>query len=598
MLNAVVRNEKWEVNVISLSKVKIQITKAITVLNSKGKKKAWERFSYDKNNKIVAVSARMYNSLGQEVEKWNRKDWEDISYDPYGTIYSESRSILCLPIENEYPYTIEYNLTIERDYTYGINGWYPSWEDNMSVERSSYILSYSPEIKIKYKEYHFNNQITKKEQENTITWTMRHSTAHKSEPYSPVKNEYLPHLKVGLKEFKYDHYLGHSETWEDFGKFRVELNSHRDILPKERQTEIDKIAATCHNDLEKVQKLYTYMQAHTRYINIIEGIGGIQPFPAETVSKNGYGDCKALSNYMKAILKSVGIKSYYTVVKAGKQDYYFDPEFISHQSNHVILCVPMPTDTIWLECTSQTMPCGFLGSFTDNRTVLLITEHGGVLAQTPKYGKEENKIIRTANVKIAPSGDGTASVTTIYKGLEYDNKHWFAEEDKEDQLKLLHDECNIPNFKITHFKIDNVKTRKPSLYEELNLTLPSYASKSGSRLFLPLKLIKKRNYVPPKLQNRALDIVVKKEYCNLDTISYSIPENYAIEIIPEAYTINSKFGQYKCATKIKGNKIIYSRYMEMNSGKYPAEEYDSFIDFFEQIKKNDQPIAILKQVVQ
>ena len=49
--------------------------------------------------------------------------------------------------------------------------------------------------------------------------------------------------------------------------------------------------------------------------------------------------------------------------------------------NHVIVTVPVERDTIWLECTSQMSPMGYMGTFTSDRNCLLIGENGGRLMQ-------------------------------------------------------------------------------------------------------------------------------------------------------------------------------------------------------------------------
>ncbi len=592
---AIIRNEQVDVNVISLTKCHVTLTKVITILNSNGKQKGWEAYSYDANKKIINISAKMYNAFGIEVNKWNRKDWEDVSYDSYGTTYSETRMLFCKPIKNSYPYTIEYKVTYERNNTYMIDGWHPIWENNLAIQKSTFTLSHPADLKIKFKEYNFSDKIEKSTNELTTIWELNNLSATKSEPYKPSRKNLLPYIKIDAYDFSYDGYNGKSGTWKDFGAFIGQLNEERFELPENRKQEIDTIIATCTDNFSKIEALYKYMQSHTRYVNISIGIGGIQTLPAETVSKNGYGDCKALSNYMYAMLKYAGIKSYFTLINAGAYNYDFDESYVGHQFNHAILCVPMAKDTIWLECTSQTSPCGFLGDFTDNRQVLLITENGGVLSKTPKYGKNVNKIVRKANVNVTENGDCKANLISCYTGLEYDDKHRLTTEDKEEQLKMLYADYDIPNFKIENFNLDCESTRHPKLNEELNFSLPSYASKSGSRLFLPVNLVNKWSYVPRKLNKRTFEIHMKSEYCNSDSIAYSVPENFNIEVVPDSINIESKYGKYKSETTVIDNQIIYNRYFELNCGKYPAEEYDEFIAFFKKIKKNDNAKAILKR---
>ena len=116
--------------------------------------------------------------------------------------------------------------------------------------------------------------------------------------------------------------------------------------------------------------LYQYPGGHWRFSSL---------FKVSEVDKQNYGDCKALANYMHSLLKTVDIDSWYCVVQAGREHKEsLMSDFTSmNQGNHIILCLPFKNDTTWLECTSQTIPFGFLSDFTDDRNVLACTPEGG-----------------------------------------------------------------------------------------------------------------------------------------------------------------------------------------------------------------------------
>src|SRR5690606_3735821 len=159
------------------------------------------------------------------------------------------------------------------------------------------------------------------------------------------------------------------------------------------------------------------MQSHTRYVGNQFGISGWQAFRASEVCAKGYGDCKGLTNYLKALLEIVGIPSYAVLIDAGDRNFRRpDPEFPSNTFNHVILCVPDQKDTIWVECTDPYLPAGYLGNFTQDRLGLLTAETGGQLVRTPAYGKTENKMIRKIRLTQQVNKDYEVALTALYTG--------------------------------------------------------------------------------------------------------------------------------------------------------------------------------------
>src|SRR5204863_1638703 len=114
-------------------------------------------------------------------------------------------------------------------------------------------------------------------------------------------------------------------------------------------------------------------------------------------------------------------KSYVAIINAEYDQEPVDPNFPKNEFDHAILCVPGQKDSVWLECTSPTSEFNELGTFTENRYALLITDAGGVLVPTPKSRYSSNTLFSTTTISMAD--DLSASTETIFtaKG-EYRNR--------------------------------------------------------------------------------------------------------------------------------------------------------------------------------
>src|SRR5690554_5238221 len=200
---------------------------------------------------------------------------------------------------------------------------------------------------------------------------------------------------------------------------------------------------------KKAEKIYKYVQNKTRYVSIQLGIGGWKPMNAKDVDRLGYGDCKALTSYTKALLEAVDIPSYYSIIYNSSAKRNISEDFVSMQGNHVILAVPTDNDLYWLECTSQTIPFNYIGSSNDDRIVLAINEKEAKLKRTPIYQTKNNSQTSVAQYAITPNGtlNGTLEITT--KGTQYGSRFYLERQSAEQANKYYnHYFSNIANLKL------------------------------------------------------------------------------------------------------------------------------------------------------
>jgi transglutaminase-like putative cysteine protease len=588
---AVIRHKEVRLDIQSKSSSSYYVKQAITILNSKAKNYAHVSVGYDKLRTIKLLKAIVYDATGKEIRKLKQSDIKDESeYDGF-SLLSDNRSKSADLSQPTYPYTIEIEFEILFKYLYSAPDFFLYRDDEVSTQSLIYSINYPDELKPRYKLYKVETPTMEKlpERRSKMMWKFDNIVPRKFEKYSPDFEKSVPNICVSPVEFEFGGYPGRMDTWKDFGLWQAKLNEGRGLLPEETKQRVKELTKEAKSREDKVRLLYEYLQNKTRYVSIQLGIGGLQPFEARTVDETGYGDCKALSNYMVALLQEVNIKGYYTTIKAGAGESAVDPNFPSDQANHVIVAVPNESDTLWLECTSQTNPFGWIGKFTDDRYAMMVTEKGGVLVKTPTHPAERNVQLREAEVFLDGLGNAKAKVITWYHGLQYENDglNFVINKQHDEQEKWIQNTTQIPSFDIEKFTMKDNKEKIPSAEVGVELILNRLATVSGKRIFLTPNLMNRSTYIPEKLEKRNTPIVLRMPYIDQDIVRYNLPEEIYPEFIPEAITLKSRFGEYESSFKVDQGTLIYTRKIKMNKGEFPPDSYNELIDFYKSINKAD-----------
>jgi hypothetical protein len=269
--------------------------------------------------------------------------------------------------------------------------------------------------------------------------------------------------------------------------------------------------------------------------------------------------------------------------------------FPSSQFNHAILSVPRGSDTLWLECTSQKSPFNYLGSFTDDRNVLSITDNSGKMVRTQRYTADQNCCTRKAYVTLDTYGNGVADVSTEYKYYYFDYMFRIMSLDQEGRKKAITNNIDIPGFSLVNFTLTQPDLDKPVIDETLSIKLAKYTTIMGDRMLLPVNLMNRVERLPSNVTDRKMDIEIKRDRKLIDEITYKIPSGYVINSVPQPIEIASQFGHYKAEISVNGNEVTYKREISYNKGIYPVAQYQQLLDFYKSISSADNTKLALKR---
>ncbi|WP_020567648.1 DUF3857 domain-containing protein [Neolewinella persica] len=596
--NSVVRQHEIVYRVVSRSEARVYERKVVTILNDNHGHKNQLAVYYDGNSKISKFNATLFDALGQKVRSAKKSEIEDVRYLTGGQFYTDSR-IQTTTIEHlTYPYTVEFEYEkVMKDFAIVD---FPSWMPltyEQSVQQSSFTAHVPTDIKLLY---HLNAlpepEVSEEGGDKVFSWSVKLLPANRRESSAPPLSQTAPYLRTGLSNFRIDDYEGTLNSWEEFGAFIGKLMEGRSVLPDQLKSLVRETTAGLTTDSEKINALYRLMQDRTRYVGVQLGIGGWQPFSAEYVETNRYGDCKALSNYMGAMLTEVGIETYPVLVNSSDTPFFpVDESFTTSAFNHMILYVP--GEKMYLECTSKLAPTGYLGEGTDDRNVLWITPGGGKLSRTPSLPAADNSYLRTVSLNINPDGSTGFSLDGHFYGATQDFLRYFAsaERDETKQREQLNQRGVLPDIGGDTYKLE-VEKDAPVAHLNYVTTLPGYTRKLGKRMFVPINKFYAYDYVPDKLEERKLPVVLNKARFYVDTVHMAYPSTMEIESLGEEVTsIDHAAGEYRSVVSTKPGQLTWVRTLKLLPVDLPATAYSDYRQFLIDVAKADGRKVVLRE---
>lgn len=598
--NSVVRYSETIITVKGPGKKTVKQHNIITVLNEKGDKEAEMVMGYNKKYDTYSdIEMRVYDAKGILIKKYHKSDMYDGSAAGDETMVTDERYLAVKHTIAAYPTTVEIEFEEDDSSFITLGNWPIQDFAEQAVQNATCKVLASPAMGFRYKNENTNLKPEKKNdgEFDTYTWQVKNLKAIKKEENVLLWNV-LPDVLFAANTFNCYGYPGDFSSWQSFGKWIQALNNDVCTLSPERVAEIKKMTDTIKTDKEKARFLYNYLQKNVRYVSIQLGIGGYKPFPATFVDQKKYGDCKALANYMRALLKAVDINANYAIIRAGTNEKPADFSFPNNAFNHAILCIPFKNDTTWLECTSDRQPFGKLGTFTENRNALLITDDGGKLVNTPKSSMADNQLKSEVHLVVNADGGATATVKVLSTGeyrFDYIGKSSLKlDEQKEDFLSSF-------NMKQPEsFDIKPIDDKAGEKEIDLKLAYDKfYDVAAGDKQFYRPHVLDLWAYTLPAEEKRKADYYFEMPLQKSCVTTIDLPTGFEVETLPANQSLKFTYGNYevKYSYDASKNQVISTAKFNLNNQDIPAAKYTELQQYLDAVAKAQNKKLVIKRKV-
>ena len=550
--NAVVRLDDVTVNVIDDAHADVSSIYAVTVLNENGRSVACFNEITDDYDRLTDFRAVIYDAEGKVVKRVKRNELIRSEYSGENTLADDNVKYVYIPSHSEYPFTVEYTFSIEsKKLVSTYPTFFPLSQTEASTQEAHYRLITPKGFEVMTQEFNpqWKKTINETPKGKEQCWHIQGLKAIKYERFMPDADTFLPIVYVEPKQFDFEGTKVSNESWQAYGQWIFSLMEGRGTLPDELKAKVHELTDGLSSRRGKIEALYKYMCETCRYTNVTLGIGGLQPKTVADTYRTKYGDCKALVFYLLSMLREIGIESNMCLISTNYER--ICPDFALHRGiNHVILKVAATADeeSLWIECTNSKLPFAYIHSDMDGHDVVVIANGNSHIETIPEQSADYHYERNIATLSIAADGEITGNHIIEKEGEEAETKDY--------------------------------KTRKSNTQNSISVDVNPF-NEGYSKLRMP----------------RTYDIALAMSCSEYDSVVYSLPKDFEVDIIPAAANESSPFGTFNANYTYNADEhaLVSVQRLQWHKGISSKSEATALKRFLDVINKHRKATIIIRR---
>ena len=410
-----------------------------------------------------------------------------------------------------------------------------------------------------------------------ITYHAVNLKGYKAENNSLGMQRSYPHLlilnkKVNLDKSNQDLLSDMNDKYAWYKKLINGLDAdYSEIEPL-----VKELTAGAETDLQKVERIFYWVQDNIKYLAFEDGIAAFRPDEAHLVLAKRYGDCKGMANLTKAMLKEAGFDARLSWLGTNSINYDYSLPTLA-VDNHQICTVFLDGKTYFLDPTEKFVGISSLAERIQGKPVMIENGDHCLLDTIPVLPSEHNQ----EQYKITFSLDEDR-LTGIYHA-RYDGNsmldlfRYLNSNEKSKEVELLEDylDRGRKNINFSSLTYENLYKRSVPFSIDANLEVESSINAFSDELYIELDPYKEFNFFSIE-EERVDDFYIGEKIDLAAEISLQIPAGYQIKHLPDELSLSTDYYTMKCAYELVGKEIKYVKTFRFYKSIIPVEEFEDW----------------------
>jgi hypothetical protein len=582
------------------------------ILRTAGEDVGVVRVDFDPQISIKSLNAWSIPKEGKPYEVGMREALETSLFGVQdGELVSDLRSkMLRIPASIPGSVVAYETETVERPL-----GWTEEWvfEDTTPVRESHFTLKLPPDWSFKATWLNHAEESPSAVGSGQTEWVLKDLKEIKLEDNMPPWRGIAGRLVVAL--IPPNSQQQGFQNWREMGAwYRTLLKGRTDSSQDIRQM-VATLTQPAPSQLEKMRALASFVQKDIRYVAIELGIGGLQPHAAAEVFAHRYGDCKDKVTLLNAMLREIGVDSYYFVINTARGS-ITESTPANLGFNHMILAIQLPPGMedasllavsthpklgkiLFFDPTATLTPLGGLRGELQANYGLLIAPDGGELIRTPRLPVEVNAIARTAKMTLDENGTLHGDIREVWSGDMASMQRAATEAATQDTDVIKPVERvaaeSLSTYSILKASMANARMNDRPFEWRYTIEAPDYAKTAGGLLLVRPRIIgSKVSGLLETTEPRHHPIEFDGARHDTDVFEIALPAGYEVDELPPQVNVDYGFVSYHSKTETVGHSLRYTRTFERKELSIPVSKAEELKKFYRAISDDERNSAVLK----